>query len=49
MLDDYRAVIGMTARSMGCMNETDPAHLQEISDKLMTLKPNIKLYDSDSS
>lgn len=48
-LDDYRAVIGMTARSMGySMNETDPAHLQEISDKLMTLKPNIKLYDSDS-
>ena len=49
VLDDYRAVIGMTARSMGySMNETDPAHLQEISDKLMTLKPNIKLYDSDS-
>ncbi|MGN1024693.1 MAG: PotD/PotF family extracellular solute-binding protein [Lachnospiraceae bacterium] len=49
VLDDYRAVIGMTARSMGySMNETDPDTLQKISDKLMTLKDNVKLYDSDS-
>ncbi len=49
VLDDYRAVIGMTARSMGfSMNETDPAKLKAISDKLMTLKGNVKLYDSDS-
>ena len=48
-LDDYRAVIGMTARSMGCsMNETDPAVLSKIQDKLLTLKNNVKLYDSDS-
>ena len=48
-LDDYRAVIGMTARSMGySMNETDPETLAEIEEKLMTLKENIKLYDSDS-
>jgi len=48
-LDDYRAVIGMTARSLGySMNETDPAVLSEISDKLLTLKDNVKLYDSDS-
>ncbi|MDD3412772.1 MAG: spermidine/putrescine ABC transporter substrate-binding protein [Lachnospiraceae bacterium] len=48
-LDDYRAVIGMTARSMGySMNETDEAVLSEIQDKLLTLKDNIKLYDSDS-
>ena len=48
-LDDYRAVIGMTARSM-CysMNETDPAVLSKIQDKLLTLKNNVKLYDSDS-
>ncbi len=49
VLDDYRAVIGMTARSMGySMNETDPDKLKAISDKLMTLKENVKLYDSDS-
>lgn len=48
-LDDYRAVVGMTARSMGySMNETDPAKLAEIQDKLLTIKDNIKLYDSDS-
>ena len=48
-LDDYRAVIGMTARSMGySMNETDPAVLSKIQDKLLTLKENVKLYDSDS-
>lgn len=49
VLDDYRAVIGMTARSMGySMNESDPAVLAEIQDKLLTLKNNVKLYDSDS-
>ena len=48
-LDDYRAVIGMTARSMGySMNETDPDKLAEIQEKLLSLKNNIKLYDSDS-
>lgn len=48
-LDDYRAVIGMTARSMGySMNETDPAILSEIEEKLLTLKNNVALYDSDS-
>ena len=49
VLDDFRAVIGMTARSMGySMNETDPDKLAKIADKLYTLKPNVKLYDSDS-
>ncbi|MGB4659792.1 MAG: spermidine/putrescine ABC transporter substrate-binding protein, partial [Mobilitalea sp.] len=49
VLDDYRAVIGMTARSMGLsMNETDEEVLGGIKDKLLTLKNNIKLYDSDS-
>lgn len=48
-LDDYRAVIGMTARSLGySMNETDPAKLSEIETKLLTIKDNISLYDSDS-
>lgn len=48
-LDDYRAVIGMTAKSMGyTMSETDPAVLAEIEEKLLTLKNNVALYDSDS-
>ena len=49
VLDDYRAVIGMTERSMGLsMNETDPDTLTQVEEKLMTLKDNVKLYDSDS-
>ena len=49
VLDDYRAVIGMTERSMGLsMNETDPDTLAKVEEKLLSLKKNIKLYDSDS-
>lgn len=49
VLDDFRAVIGMTERSMGLsMNETDHEKLSEVETKLLTLKDNIKLYDSDS-
>ena len=49
VLDDYRAVIGMTERSMGLsMNETDPDTLAQVEEKLLTLKDNVKLYDSES-
>lgn len=49
VLDDFRAIIGMTAKTMGYdFNETDPERLSEISDKLMLLKNNVVLYDSDS-
>lgn len=49
VLDDFRAVIGMTERSMGLsMNESDPETLSEVEEKLLTLKDNIKIYDSDS-
>lgn len=49
VLDDFRAIIGMTERSMGLsMNETDTSKLKEVEKKLLTLKDNIKLYDSDS-
>lgn len=49
VLDDYRAIIGVAARSLGySMNETDPTRLAEIKDRLLSLKDNIKLYDSDS-
>ncbi|MGN1317567.1 MAG: PotD/PotF family extracellular solute-binding protein, partial [Lachnospirales bacterium] len=43
-LDDYRAVIGMAAKSLGySFNETDPAKLEEIKSKVLELKNNIKL------
>jgi spermidine/putrescine transport system permease protein len=48
-LDDFRAVIGLTAKTLGySMSETDPAKLDKIKEKLLTLKPNIKTLDSDS-
>lgn len=48
-LDDFRAVTGIVAKSLGySMNETDPAVLEQIGAKLMELKPNIKALDSDS-
>lgn len=49
LLDDFRAIIGMTARSLGySMSTSDPNELAEIKAKLLTIKPNVKLYDSDS-
>ncbi len=49
VLDDSRAIIGLTAASLGySMSTTDSAELEEIKTKLLTLKDNIKLYDSDS-
>lgn len=49
VLDDFRAVIGMSARSIGySMNETDTAKLDEIKAQTLSLKDNVKLYDSDS-
>lgn len=49
VLDDFRAIIGITALSMGYdMNETDGTKLEQVKEKLLTLKPNIKSLDSDS-
>ena len=49
VLDDFRAVIGFTARSLGySMSTSDKGELDAIREKLLTLKPNVKLYDSDS-
>ncbi len=49
VLDDYRATIGMTERSMGIsVNESDVEALKKVSEKLLTLKDIIKIYDSDS-
>lgn len=48
-LDDFRAVIGMTAKSLGySMSETDDTKLAEIQKKLLELKPNMKAFDSDN-
>lgn len=48
-LDDFRAVIGMTAKSLGySMNTTDDKQLANVKKQLMKLKPNIKVLDSDS-
>ena len=49
VLDDVRALIGITLKSMGkSMSETDPAVLEEAGKKLKALMPNIKSFDSDS-
>jgi len=49
VLDDEREIIGMALLVLGFdKNSTDPAQLDAAKKKLIELKPNIKLYDSDS-
>jgi spermidine/putrescine transport system substrate-binding protein/spermidine/putrescine transport system permease protein len=49
VLDDFRSIIGITSLSMGYeFNETDEGKLGQIKEKMLTLKPNIKSFDSDS-
>ncbi len=49
LLDDSRAVIGMTLLALGYdPNTTDPALLEEAKLKLAVLIPAIKIFDSDS-
>ena len=49
VLDDFRAIIGMTAKSLGySMSTTDRTELDEIKAKLLSFKPNVALFDSDS-
>ena len=48
-LDDSRVVIGMTLLTLGYdINTKDPAELEQAKEKLKTLIPNVKLFDSDS-
>lgn len=48
-IDDFRVVIGAVNKMLGFdYNETDPKKLEQTRKKLMELKPNIKLLDSDS-
>lgn len=49
MLDDSRAIIGMTLLTLGYdVNSTDPAQLEEAKVKLAELVKGVKLFDSDS-
>ncbi|MDR0812995.1 MAG: spermidine/putrescine ABC transporter substrate-binding protein [Oscillospiraceae bacterium] len=49
IIDDFRVIIGAINVMLGFdYNETDPAKLAQTEAKLMELKPNIKLLDSDS-
>jgi spermidine/putrescine-binding protein len=48
-LDDSRVVIGMTLLTLGYdVNTKDPAELEAAKTKLLSLIPNVKLFDSDS-
>jgi len=49
MVDDQREVIGLALMTLGFdRNTSDPAELEAAKAKLVELKPNIKLFDSDS-
>ncbi len=49
MVDDEREVIGLTLMTLGHdRNSTDPAELEAAKARLAALKPNIRLFDSDS-
>ena len=49
LLDDIRVIQGFAAQSLGCdLNETDPAKLEEVKTKLIELKANVKLFDSNT-
>jgi len=49
LVDDEREVIGMALLTLGLdRNTSDPADLEAAKQKLLALKPNIKLFDSDS-
>lgn len=48
MLDDEREIIGMALQTLGYdKNSTDPAQLEQAKQKLVELKPNILLFNSD--
>lgn len=49
MIKDFQVIIGMVNVMLGFdYNETDPAKLAKTRAKLIELKPNVKLLDSDS-
>jgi spermidine/putrescine-binding protein len=49
LLSDFRVIMGSINKMLGFdFNETDTAKLAQTEAKLMELKPNVKLLDSDS-
>lgn len=49
VLDDERGLMGVALKKLGySINETDPVILEKAKEELITLKPNIKSFDSDS-
>ena len=49
LLDDQRIIIGMALLALGYdMNDTNDSHIEEATNWLLALKPNIKAFDSDS-
>lgn len=49
MLNDVREVLGIVELEQGMSgNETDPTKMETVRQRVMELKPNVKIYDSDS-
>lgn len=49
LMDDVRDVFGMALRSLGySVNETEPGRIEEAYEKLLGLKPSVKVFNSDS-
>jgi len=49
LTDDLREVFGMSLKVLGySANDTDPAHIEQAYKKLLTLKPNVKVFNSES-
>jgi len=50
LVDEMRTIIGMVAMTLGySVNETDPEHLAEIREKLLALKDNVLVFNSDTA
>lgn len=48
-LNDFREILGVAGYTVGLTgNETDDKDIAKIGEQAMKLKPNIKVYDSDS-
>ena len=49
LMDDVREVFAMALRSLGYSgNDTDEKHIREAYEKLLQLKPSVKVFNSDS-
>jgi spermidine/putrescine transport system substrate-binding protein len=47
--NDMRGVLGLGLKSLGySLNDTDPQHLHQAYEKLKTLIPGVRVFDSDS-